>query len=194
MTATVPSRPGDVPGDQPGGAPGHEPGGVPGGVPGSVPGGGSGVPLPQHGPTRRRWVAPLVVGAAGACACAAVAVWNPGDGGTPVCWSQGVLGVDCPFCGGLRAANSLLRGDLAAALDHNVLLAVAMPLLALAWLVWLVRSLQDRPFPDRLRRILHPPTPVLVGLGVLLLGFAVVRNLDGGPAWVTWLHSTAYRG
>lgn len=185
MTATAPPRPGNEPDD--GSATSSPP------PPGYAPDDGSVTSSPPARPDRPRWVAPVAVGAAGACACAAVALWNPGDGGTPVCWSQGVFGVDCPFCGGLRAANSLLRGDLAAALDHNVLLAVAMPLLALAWAVWLVRSLQDREVPRWLHRALHPPVPVLVGLGVFLLAFAVVRNIDGGPAWVTWLHSTTYR-
>lgn len=141
---------------------------------------------PAGVPTRRRprWVAPVATGAALACGCAAVALWNPGDGGTTVCWSKSVFGIDCPLCGGLRATNSLLRGDWLAAADHNVLVAVALPVLAVLWVVWLVRSLQDRPF-----RLPSVPGPVWVGVAVLLVAFTVVRNLPADSGWIHWLAS-----
>lgn len=137
---------------------------------------------------RPAWVAPVAVGAAAACGCAAIAMANPSDGGVPICWSQAVFGVDCPFCGGLRCVSSLVRGDWAAAADHNVVAAVLVPLAALAWLWWLVAALRERPL--RWRR---PPTWALVGVGVVLIAFTVARNV-GGPAWVDWLASTTHRG
>lgn len=139
------------------------------------------------GPTAPAWRAPVVAGLVGAGACAAVALWNPGDGGTPLCWSQSVLGIDCPLCGGLRCANALLRGDWLAAADHNVLLAVLLPLVALAWVVWLVRSLRGLPTPrPRLSRSWW------IAVAVLLVAFTVVRNTDATPVF-SWLHSTTYR-
>ncbi len=140
-------------------------------------------PAPVEAATSRpRWVTPVATGAAVAGACAAIALWDPGDGGTAVCWSQAVFGIDCPLCGGLRATNALLRGDWLAAADHNVLVAVLLPVVAILWVVWLVRSLQDRPF-----RLPSLPRPALVGIAVLLVAFTVVRNLDAASGWVHWL-------
>ena len=70
----------------------------------------------RHGPTAsvsrsRALTLPLALGAATMCGCVAVAAMNPGDDGVPLCWSRSVFGVDCPFCGGLRATNALLRGQ-----------------------------------------------------------------------------------
>lgn len=112
---------------------------------------------------------------------------NPGDNGTPLCWSRSVFGVDCPFCGGLRATNSLVRGDFVAALDHNAVLAVAMPMVALMWVWWLVREWRGGDPPRRL------PTWLMVTAGVLVITFGVVRNF-GGPAWIRWIHSDTYLG
>ena len=125
---------------------------------------------------------------------AAGAGWSAGggansvtDGGAPLCWSKGFLGVDCPFCGGLRCVNSLVRGDWLAAADHNVLLAVLLPAPAVLWVVWLVKSVRCEQF--RL-----PPLSRMawVGIVVFLVAFTVVRNV-GGPAWPDWTNSGACR-
>jgi hypothetical protein len=141
---------------------------------------------PEAG-THRPWARPLAVGAVAACGCAAIALANPGDDGIPLCWSQGIFGVDCPLCGGIRCVNALVRGDWGAAADHNVLLAVALPLAAVAWTVWLVRALQGRP----LRR-LRPPSWVWAAVVVVLVAFTVVRNV-GGTEWAQWLASDTFR-
>lgn len=134
-----------------------------------------------------RWRAPVAVGAAVAAGTIAIAAWNPGDSGVSVCWSKSLLGVDCPLCGGLRCVGSLARGDWLAAADHNVLLAVALPLLVAVWAVWLVRSLRDEPFA-----LPRPSRAAWVGLAVLVVTFTVARNV-GGPGWVDWLSSATYR-
>jgi hypothetical protein len=139
-------------------------------------------PVPDARPA---WHRPAAVGAAVACGCAAVALWNPGDGGTPLCWSQSVLGIDCPLCGGLRATNALLRGDWAAAADHNVLLAVLLPLAAVAWLAWLICSVRGKRFP-----VPRLPSAAWIGIGVALIVFTVVRNVGGNPVF-DWLAATA---
>lgn len=51
------------------------------------------------------------------------------------CWFHALTGLDCPFCGGSRAAGALLHGDVAAAVNFNafavlVLLPLAVVLLA----------------------------------------------------------------
>lgn len=130
------------------------------------------------------WVPPVVTGGLLAAGCAAVLVADPGDGGAPICLSKTLLGVDCPFCGGLRATNSMLRGHWLAAADHNVLLAVALPVAAVLWTAWLVRSLRGQP-----RRLPTLPRPAIwVGLA-LVLAFTVVRNLPVDVGWIHWLAS-----
>lgn len=136
---------------------------------------------------RARLVAPLALGGITVVGCAAVAFANPGDDGVPLCWSRSVFGVDCPFCGGLRATNSLLRLDPAAAADHNVVLTVLMPVVVLMWAVGLVRSWRGEERPRPLPRWL------VWGTGCLILAFGVARNFTG-PVLTRWLHSDAFSG
>ena len=133
----------------------------------------------------RRWVAPAAVGAAVAAGTLAVAAMSPSDGGTPICLSRSLLGVDCPLCGGLRIEDLLAAGDLLAAADHNVLLAVLLPLLAIGWAVWMVRSLLDRP-----TRVPRLPSWSLVTAGIVMVVFGVARNL-GDDGVLGWLAATA---
>ncbi len=136
---------------------------------------------------RRPLAAPLAIGAVAAAGCLAVAATDPGDGGVPLCWSRSVFGVDCPFCGGLRATNSLLRLDGSAALDHNFVLAVGLPVAAMLWIWSVVRRWRGAP------PLTAPPTWMLWAAGALLVAFGVVRNF-GGPGWVRWMHSDLHAG
>jgi hypothetical protein len=115
------------------------------------------------------------VGAVGALATAYVAWQDPnGDGAYPLCPTFSLFGIDCPGCGGLRATHALTRGDLAAAVDHNLVITLVVPLAALLWGLWLLRSLGVRT-PS-----LPVPSPrVWWVLGALLLVFTVARNLSG---------------
>jgi len=133
------------------------------------------------------WRKPLLAGVAAAGGCVAIALVNPTDSGVPICWSQGLFGVDCPLCGGLRATNTLMRGDVLAAADHNVFVAVALPVVAVVWVAWVVAHLAGRPF-----RLPQVPRWGLLTLAGIAVAFTVARNV-GGPAWVDWLHSTTYR-
>lgn len=134
---------------------------------------------------RPLWRAPALIGAGVAAGCAAIAMVNPTDSGVPICWSQAAFGIDCPLCGGLRCTNALLRGDLAAAADHNVLLAVVLPVIAVLWAVWLYRSLRGESF-----RLPSVPRWVIGVAAVTVLAFSVARNLDAS-GWIGWLGSTA---
>ena len=146
------------------------------------------VPATRH---VARWVAPAMTLGAVAGGCLAIAAWNPTDTGPTVCWSQAVFGVDCPFCGGLRCVNSLMHGDWLAAADHNVVLAVALPIIALALVVWLVRSIQDRPMPTLWPTSARGSLVLGIAAIVFLVAFTVVRNVDGSP-WMEYLHSNVY--
>jgi len=147
----------------------------------------------RHGSGSRRWVGPAVAVGAAAVGTALIAAWNPGDTGQVLCTSQAAFGVDCPFCGGMRCVNALARGDLLAAADHNVLLAVALPLAAVGLLVWLWRSWRDRPtrfpWPRDSRASATLGAVIVVGL----VAFTVARNV-GGPEWAEWLRSTVHVG
>ena len=63
----------------------------------------------------------------------------------PACPLHTLTGLDCPTCGGLRAAHLLLHGHLRDAFHMNPLLFFALPILALLairpfrtrWLPWL---------------------------------------------------------
>ncbi|MEZ5239275.1 MAG: DUF2752 domain-containing protein [Microthrixaceae bacterium] len=135
----------------------------------------------------QRIAAPLALGAIALAGCVAVAAADPGDDGVPLCWSRTVFGVDCPFCGGLRATNSLVRLDPGAAADHNIVLTVLMPVAVLMWVLWLVRRWRGEPEVPR------TPNWLVVTAGVLVVAFGVVRNF-GGPAWIRWLHSDSFAG
>jgi hypothetical protein len=82
-------------------------------------------------------------------------------------------GYDCPLCGGLRAVNDLTAGDLGAAVSSNVVVVLALPVVATALVVWLLRRWrgtghEEPPLPS--------PAAGWVLLGCLMV-FAVVRNL-----------------
>ena len=83
--------------------------------------------------------------------------------------------MQCPFCGSLRAVDNLVRGHPITALHDNLLLVAALPVLAVAWLDWVARLRTGRPA----RRV---PRAATIWLVVLLVGYAVVRNLPSMAA------------
>lgn len=140
-------------------------------------------PQPPGPPTPRPgWRSPALLGLGALGGTALVALLNPTDNHIPLCPLQALTGLDCSFCGGLRAVHALTRGDVGVALDHNVLLVAALPLVVVGWAFWLVRGIRspERPAPS-------PPPAVQIALWVVVLGFGVVRNL---PMW-DWLASGA---
>ncbi|MER6912900.1 DUF2752 domain-containing protein [Streptomyces sp. NPDC000594] len=125
----------------------------------------------------RRIVAPLAVAAAAAGAFAYVGAVDPNEPGHyPVCPLLNLTGLYCPGCGGLRSAHAVVHGDLPAALGANALAVVAYAVLAVVWVLWLVRAARARP-------PLRTPAPLWWwSLGGVLLIFAVIRNLPFGAA------------
>lgn len=127
--------------------------------------------LTERAPQRRvSWsrVAGLITAGA---AVAYVGLVDPATRGVyPPCPSRLLLSVDCPGCGGLRGTHDLLHGDVAGALDHNLLL---IPFLAmLGYLGW--RLLVDGPRNFALPRI---PRWAIVAAAVVVVAFTVARNL-----------------
>lgn len=124
--------------------------------------------------------APVLAAAAGLAACGYVYAADPSQPGHfPPCPLKALTGLDCPFCGGLRATHDLLHGNVAAAVDLNALTTLFVLPVALVLLVgWTVQRWRGRPFEVRI------PTPVTAAIVVAVLAFTVVRNVPGMP-WGT---------
>jgi hypothetical protein len=115
-------------------------------------------------------LAPVAVIAASAL----LLVVNPATGVYPPCPSQLLFGVDCPLCGGLRATSSLLQGDIGSFIDHNALLLVLYPLLAVYWVIVVIQKLNPK------FTVALPPSAkgwLIFGVIVLVGGFTVLRNM-----------------
>ena len=124
----------------------------------------------------------MTAGVVAAVGTLVLAVGDPNTTDVPLCPLHALTGLDCPFCGSLRAVHALTRLDVGAALDHNVLFTAAVPAIVVLWTVWLVRSL-GRPTLSRWD-LPRRTGPVLLGVALV---FGVLRNL---PA-LAWLGATA---
>jgi hypothetical protein len=113
----------------------------------------------------------------------ALAIVDPTHGPT-LCPFKLVTGLDCPGCGGTRAAHQLLTGHLGAAVDLNVLAVLAMPFLLWGAFVSLTAMLGG----PRWRAVSLSPTWTRVAL-VVVVAFWVLRNLPIAP--FSWLGTGA---
>ncbi|MCU1453307.1 MAG: hypothetical protein JWN46_1453 [Acidimicrobiales bacterium] len=119
-----------------------------------------------------------------AAGTAAIGIGNPNTSGAfPFCPLRAVTGIDCPFCGCLRATHALVHGHVGTALNHNLLFTVAAPFLVVGWLLWMGRSL-GLAWP-RVRAPRWAPWAFVA----VALAFMVLRNLSGTP--FHWLDSAA---
>jgi len=123
------------------------------------------------------FAAALGSGSLALAACALVALAAPSvPGRYGLCPFNATTGLWCPLCGSLRAVHHLARGDVAAAAGANLLLVLAAPLAAYAWLAWAGRAL-GRP------RLPVPRLPAgvwwaLLATALVVLGaFGILRNL-----------------
>lgn len=124
----------------------------------------------------------LALGAVGSCVL--LALVDPNEGGRyPTCPTRALLGLDCPACGTLRGVHALTRGRIGTALDHNLLLAIAVPVGFFVWWSW-IRAALGR--PARHRPVPRWAAPAAVALALV---FTLIRNIAGGP-W-GWLDSNA---
>ena len=125
---------------------------------------------------RRRLLAPLATGVAVLGGLGYLAAVDPNaPGHYPLCPTRALFGVDCPGCGALRGTHDLVTGDLAGALDHNVLLIVFLPLAVVLWVRWLMRAWTGQT-PAVSRAVQQRRTTVLITVLVAVLAFGVIRN------------------
>jgi len=87
----------------------------------------------------------------------------------PRCIFHAVTGLECPGCGSLRAAHSVLHGDFAMAFRLNPLLFVLLPLAGLTWVFYRPAGLSA-----------VPAKWIWTLLGVII-AFGVLRNLPLTP-------------
>jgi hypothetical protein len=124
-------------------------------------------------------LAPLTTAVVVASAWLAVAVADPRWGSVlPACPLHALTGLWCPLCGGTRTARALAHGDLAGAAGSNLLVVVAAPVVVVLWVRWVLRRRRE---PEA--RLLDPSPRLLAVATVVLVAFALVRNLPAG-AWL----------
>jgi hypothetical protein len=95
----------------------------------------------------------------------------------PKCPFHALTGFDCPGCGSQRAIHSLLHGNFAAAIDYNLLLVFAMPVLLthFGYVAYNTITGNTASF-----KILHmAATPKIVFALILL--FWILRNVPAAP-------------
>lgn len=134
------------------------------------------------------WAMPAAVGVAAASLVGAVARIDPA---TRASWSPGcpfrtLTGLDCPGCGATRAVYALTQGDLGVALDHNLFAVALLPVLAVVWVLWLLRRIRIGPSA----RAPVPPAAFSLGVAVAITAFWIARNLPWAP--FAWLGSSPY--
>lgn len=118
--------------------------------------------------------APIACGCCLAAGAAYVVADDPSDGGFLPCPFRSLTGLWCPGCGLTRATHHLFRGDLVQALRFNVFAVLILAALAAAWLGWALHA-AGRP----VRWAARIPLWAQVAAGVVLLGFAALRNVPG---------------
>jgi hypothetical protein len=138
----------------------------------------TGIPARGMRATARALSGPAaVVGALGVC-CAGVWLGDPTTPGgpLPVCPTKFLFGIDCPGCGGMRMAYSLMHGNVSAAVHYNAVAVVFVALFAWSGVAWTIGRLRGR----TVRSWLHWRwTPITVG--VVFAVWFVVRNLPFTP-------------
>jgi hypothetical protein len=120
---------------------------------------------------------PMAVAGLATAAVVTVGVRDPHAAGNyPSCPSIALFGVHCPGCGSMRAIHHLAHGDIGGVLARNILVPIGLILLAWIWVAWFDRRLGRSRVPA-----LRPPAPVLYASVVVLVAFAILRNLPWAP-------------
>lgn len=120
----------------------------------------------------RGWIfAALAVASIGASLT--LFLFNPAESRFyPRCLFHSLTGLDCPGCGGLRAAHQLLHGNIRAAFGYNPLLVCLLPLAGYFLLRGVLMKVSGRQLPQPFEN----PNWAWVLAGTVIL-FGVLRNM-----------------
>jgi hypothetical protein len=99
----------------------------------------------------------------------------------PKCPLKALTDIDCPGCGGLRATNALLHGDIVGAADHNLLALILLPVMAFLFLRWVLAQ-----FDITIPTIRCPHAFTWITPSVLI-AFTIARNIN--VPGLHWLNS-----
>ncbi len=94
----------------------------------------------------------------------------------PTCLVKLTTGLDCPGCGGTRAAWYLMHGNLPAAARHHALFVFAVPFLLYLYVAWGLKTA----FNVRIPQLTISPKVLGWFLGAWAI-FTVLRNLPWAP-------------
>jgi hypothetical protein len=92
----------------------------------------------------------------------------------PKCPVKTAFHIDCPGCGSQRAVHALLHFDVVQAFKFNALLVIALPYLALALGLTLIKNPSEK--ITSLRNRLYGHHATLIVLGVVVF-FGIFRNI-----------------
>jgi hypothetical protein len=138
--------------------------------------------MENNGPIAARVSARFILIGVGVLLAFASAVllflFNPAESAFyPRCFFKMFTGLDCPGCGGLRAAHRLLHGDIGTAFALNPLLVGLLPFAAWFGLRGCVKYLTGHTLPQPFRSVRW----VWV-LAAGVIAFGILRNLPL-PSW-----------
>lgn len=123
------------------------------------------------------------IGAAGAAAALAALLYQFSPSSyhyLPACPIRGAIGFYCPGCGAARSLHALFHGDIAAAVDFNVLFLLLLPAFGAFALLQFVSLVRDNRF-----RALVIPSWIPATVAVVMILFGIARNLP--YSWARFL-------
>lgn len=95
----------------------------------------------------------------------------------PKCIFYSLTSLYCPGCGSQRAIHALLHGDIAAAADYNLLLVLALPLIAFSAIVITNNIFRQK----KIQQQLFYSNTFTWTLFVVVILFFALRNIPATP-------------
>lgn len=108
--------------------------------------------------------------------------FNPAETGFfPVCYFRKFTGLYCAGCGSQRALHQLLHGNFREAFHNNALLVLALPYLALGFVLDMRNFLRGGDLRGGQLPAAYRRWEILVAIFVVICLFWILRNVPGEP-------------